>query len=219
MPGQLGSVNDISACKADLFVQALRNDPLYTKTTFKLWDVNGSQFDEMGLWLSVDGGYLRIPELIVGDPLSLDHHMNYFNHFMESKRKHIECGFGILKQRFRILKLPLLMHDYDEIDDMFFTCCILHNMCIDFDGADDGWNLGGVDGEFSDDENHDTYLFDGVELDLYPTVDHCYLSSSVSSNLSIGGDTDSINFCIKRDRLAHNWYYMFRHGMVEFNKK
>ena len=51
--------------------------------------------------------------------------------------------FCILKSRFRILRLPIRIHNYAEIDGMFVTCCILHNMCIDFDGLDDSWNLGG----------------------------------------------------------------------------
>ena len=90
-------------------------------------------------------------------------------------------------------------------------------MCIDFDGADDGWNLGGVDVEFSDDENHDTYMFKGVELELHPKVDYCFFSSPTPSNLSIGGDIDSKKFNARRNRLAHNWYYMYRHNMIDFS--
>ena len=39
--------------------------------------------------------------------------------WVESVRKDVECTFGILKGRFRCLKLPILYHDKKRIDD---TC-------------------------------------------------------------------------------------------------
>jgi hypothetical protein len=38
--------------------------------------------------------------------------------------------FGILKGRFRILKIPLLLQSKEEIDNVFWTCCILHNRIL-----------------------------------------------------------------------------------------
>ncbi|CAB1100705.1 unnamed protein product [Ectocarpus sp. CCAP 1310/34] len=48
------------------------------------------------------------------------------------------CGvlLGILKGRFRILKLRMPYHKREYIDNIFFTCCILHNMLHTFDGLD-----------------------------------------------------------------------------------
>jgi len=51
-------------------------------------------------------------------------------------RKDVECFFGILKGRFRILKLRMAYHKREYIDNIFFTCCILHNMLHTFDGMD-----------------------------------------------------------------------------------
>ena len=219
MSGLLGSVNDVAACKADPFVHALRNNPLYTDQKVLLYDVNGNTYDEQGLWVSVDGGYLKTPELLVGDPNILDLPMNHWTSYMESERKHVECAFGILKHRFRILKLPIVIHDVDDIDNMFFTCCILHNMCLDFDGADDGWNLGEDDGMFSDDPTHDTYLYGGMRFDLYPHVDCSTVSSLYGSNVAIGTDFDSENFQMKRERIAQHFYYRYRHhGLLRRNK-
>ncbi|CAN0408744.1 unnamed protein product, partial [Discosporangium mesarthrocarpum] len=58
---------------------------------------------------------------------------------LESVRKDVECFCGILKGRFRILKLPLGFRDEDRIDNMFNTCCILHNMLHVCDGLHDAY--------------------------------------------------------------------------------
>lgn len=48
---------------------------------------------------------------------------------MESVCKQdVECLFGILRGRFRILKRDMQCRTRDQMDNMFFTCCILHNM-------------------------------------------------------------------------------------------
>ena len=54
-------------------------------------------------------------------------------------RKDVECTFGILKGRFRALKLPIYFQTAEAIDNMFFTCCILHNMILAHDGLDRRW--------------------------------------------------------------------------------
>lgn len=56
---------------------------------------------------------------------------------LESIRKDVECFFGILKGRFRILKLGILFQDKVDIDNMIFTCCTLHNMLHAFDGLNE----------------------------------------------------------------------------------
>ena len=64
--------------------------------------------------------------------------------------------FGILKERFRCLKLPIYLHDNNVIDNMFFTCCILHNMLSTEDGYDrrweDGVNWAGQAGNYEEGE-------------------------------------------------------------------
>ncbi len=74
---------------------------------------------------------------------------------MESVRKDVECAFGVLKGRFRCLKLPIQLHSKDVIDDMFYTCVGLHNMLHMFDGRD-RWEMGmdweGADGNHQDEK-------------------------------------------------------------------
>lgn len=58
---------------------------------------------------------------------------------MESVRKDVECTFGSLKARFRILRNPIEYHDQSCIDNVFFTCCIIHNILLTIDGLDSRW--------------------------------------------------------------------------------
>lgn len=73
-----------------------------------------------------------------------------YREHVESVRKDIECFFGVLKGRFRILKLPLLYRGIHKLDSIFQTCCALHNMLHSYDGLsllekDCDW--GGKDGD------------------------------------------------------------------------
>ena len=62
-------------------------------------------------------------------------------------RKDVECTFGILKGRWRILKVPMPFHTKREVDNVFFTCCALHNMLLEHDGKLDQWVTTIVDHE------------------------------------------------------------------------
>jgi hypothetical protein len=63
----------------------------------------------------------------------------FWSKHLESIRKDVECAFGILKGRFRCLKLGLLFHNQDDINYLFKTCISLHNMILEFDGRDRRW--------------------------------------------------------------------------------
>ena len=53
---------------------------------------------------------------------------------MTDIRKDIECVFGILKKRFRILRLPFEISKEDT-GVHFRVCCVLHNMLLQRDGS------------------------------------------------------------------------------------
>ena len=54
-------------------------------------------------------------------------------------RKDVECTFGILKQRWIILKSGIRIHSVDIADEIFKTCCALHNFLLDANGLDIPW--------------------------------------------------------------------------------
>ena len=65
-----------------------------------------------------------------------------FSQWLESLRKDVECTFGILKRRWRILKSGIRSHGLLNYDRTWQTCCALHNMLLDVDGLDGEWDDG-----------------------------------------------------------------------------
>ena len=91
-----------------------------------------------GAWLLVDNGYLdwscTVPPIKTSDSLSEIR----FSQWLESLRKDVECTFGIMKGRFRLLKAGVRLHGIEAVDNVWKTCCALHNLLLDYDGFDDG---------------------------------------------------------------------------------
>ena len=57
-------------------------------------------------------------------------------------RKDVECTFGILKGRFRLLKAGVRLDGINAVDNVWFTCCALHNWLLDIDGLTGEWKDG-----------------------------------------------------------------------------
>ena len=62
----------------------------------------------------------------------------YFNYSDQD----VECTFGILKGRWRILKTGIRVHNTEASDNIWLTCCALHNMLLDVDGLSNAWKSG-----------------------------------------------------------------------------
>jgi len=55
---------------------------------------------------------------------------------------HLHCSaFGILKGRFKILKVANQFQSLEKVDNLFRACCLLHNWLLDFDGRS-AWSEG-----------------------------------------------------------------------------
>ena len=80
-----------------------------------------------------------------------------WSEWMESMRKDVECTFGIMKGRFRVLKAGIRCHGLYVANSIWLTCCALHNMLLEVDGLDGSWD--GADGLFDFDEDADNIPF------------------------------------------------------------
>ena len=78
-------------------------------------------------------------------------------------RKDVECTFGIMKGRFRILKTGIPLHGIEATDKIWHTCCALHNFLLEEDGLDVDWDasqyLFGAGGH----DEHDVCHFLGID--------------------------------------------------------
>ena len=44
-----------------------------------------------------------------------------------------------MKSRFRILRSPVTFHTKEDLQNIMFCCCILHNVVLSADGIDTAW--------------------------------------------------------------------------------
>ena len=99
-----------------------------------------------GAWLIVDDCYLDWSVTIPPMRQTMFYKETRWSEWMESMRKDVECTFGILKGRWGILKAGISCHGVDITDEIWMTCCALHNMLLDKDGLSEEWE--GELGEF-----------------------------------------------------------------------
>lgn len=135
--GLPGRWNDKTVVRFDDFVTRLHSGDLLNDLEYT---VAGQTI--RGAWLIVDNGYLSWPETIPPFKLTNTRADMAWSKWVEAMRKDVECTFGILKGRWRILKTPIRIHSHVTIDNIWFTCCAFHNMLLEVDGLRDGWEAG-----------------------------------------------------------------------------
>ena len=132
MPGAYGTINDKTIVKNDDAVEKVRSEELFTEYQYQVHRRDGSSVFTKGAYLIVDGGYLRWKCLQCGLKTSSDDDYVLWRRKMESVRKDIECYFGRLKQRFKVLRIPNQLTSKNQIDNMMFTIVAIQNMMLDY---------------------------------------------------------------------------------------
>ena len=166
--GYAGGNNDKKISRLDEFIQAML-EGMYSDLEYFLYDEDGTPILCEGGYLICDGGFLKCS--IFMDPMH-DRFCYYevlYSEWEESIRKDVERVNGILKGRFRILKMPILYGNPKVIDAIFMTCCILHNMLLTYDDIHKGGSLERCERFWEDmvPENEDPVINeDAVNLEL-----------------------------------------------------
>jgi hypothetical protein len=84
------------------------------------------------MYLICDNGYLRWPTTICPfKRVDSATAQEYFTTNLESVRKDVECTFGILKKRWRILNSGFFYRDVKICESIFVICCWLDNFLLD----------------------------------------------------------------------------------------
>jgi hypothetical protein len=120
-------------CNEDPFLNEVEGGK-YRSTAFHTIDENGELQRSVGAYFIVDAGMTKRACYVdpMKERLSADEII--FSEWLESIRKDVECAFGILKMRFRILLNRVEYHDPSFVDLIFRCCAILHNMLVHWDG-------------------------------------------------------------------------------------
>jgi hypothetical protein len=107
---------------------------------------------EPGFYFISDGGYPKVKYLICPFkwPEVRTDRQKWSSH-LETIIKDIERNFGSIKQRCVCLVNPITLQESHCLEQMFNGCCILHNIIIDYNGADN-WRKRVVGGLLLPDE-------------------------------------------------------------------
>ena len=130
-----GTRNDKTLARLDLFFTRMRMGALKTgdghevsKVSFELLTSDGEGCTDQGPYIITDNGYHHWPMLQFAPKYCSDKRWLRWAKRLESIRKDSECTYGILKQRFRELRLPSEFKKAITVEHVFKTCCQLHNM-------------------------------------------------------------------------------------------
>ena len=119
------SWNDKTLQTFDKVMGGIRSGNLLADVTFTLYDQNEAgeiiKVQYKGAWQLVDNGYLPWSTAIppMKWPITVDD--DRLSRWAESMRKDVECAFGILKRRFRILSVPIPLQSIDAVDQIWKT--------------------------------------------------------------------------------------------------
>lgn len=136
-----GTRNDKTLVKYTMPVVAMRRDSLmvgsskFSSFRYSL-RTNSGDISCSGPYLVTDGGYHKWRVLQCPAKFSSNRALLRWSKRVESVRKDVECTFGILKCRFRILRIPMEFKHAISIENTFKTCCMLHNRLLHHDGLD-----------------------------------------------------------------------------------
>ena len=72
-----------------------------------------------GVWIMVDNGYIRWPTTMPPHKICSKYSEIRWAQWLESMRKDVECTFGIMKGRFRILKTGIRVHGVEVVDKIW----------------------------------------------------------------------------------------------------
>ena len=122
-----GSLNDINIWEQSPLL-AMFTDGTFARDIDFEFEIDDTTFNK--LWVLVDGIYPELARFVktISVPLSKAH--KRFAKWQESTRKSVERGFGVLQRKFMILVRKQEFWFLNDINDVVFTCIILHNMMV-----------------------------------------------------------------------------------------
>ena len=221
--GHPGRWNDKSVVMYDYLSCGLRDGTLYNNIEFELLErcnsgVRARKYK--GGWIIVDNGYLPWSTMVPPFKSYVSWPEFRFSKWLESMRKDVECTFGILKGRFRILKTGIPLHGIEVCDKVWYTCCALHNYLLEEDNLDNRWDVNRymqLDGNHND-EDIMNVNDEQRQYDLINNMDNNHEGSTTQSETEntkddhVAGSDDAASECLKVNKMR---FADFRNKLVE----
>lgn len=138
--GFYGSVSDKSIVKFDGAMMAMKNG-MYDENKYNVYDDEGRTITVNGAYNLCDNGYHKWSTMMEPSKRPADQDDYNWTEMLESLRKDVEKLFGELKQEFAILKYGSRFNSLQLMDNIFLTCCAIHNQRKVIAGLDEMWNL------------------------------------------------------------------------------
>ena len=141
--GHPSTWNDKTIVLYDHLVSGVKDGSKFQDFEFKLLEKNSngeiSEGTYQGVWFMVDNRYLDWSCIVPPVKDAVTRKTIRFSEWLESMRKDVECTFGILKQRFSILRYGVRLSSIKQVDQVWLTCCALHNKLLFLDNGNENW--------------------------------------------------------------------------------
>jgi hypothetical protein len=125
------------------FVHGIYEGKMLDDNKFTLFELDEKgdviKVQYQGAWFLVDNGYLNWPTTVPKLNCTFHYKEIRFSQWLELVRKDVKCTFGIMKGRFQILKAAIRIHGVKATDEVWLTCCALHNYLLEVDCLDKDW--------------------------------------------------------------------------------
>jgi hypothetical protein len=123
-----GSANDRSVLKRSAFGQTYQElIPARIFIDLSRWMIS------VDMHFVADAGYTQTTRMLTPYPITADmtRDESNYNYLHSKSRIVVECALGIIKERFRILKKPLLHQTATRQSMVVKACFVLHNVLIE----------------------------------------------------------------------------------------
>jgi len=206
-----GRFNDKTKVLYDEYVCKLR-DGYYEGFAYSTLGSKGERTRRTTPYLLCDNGYHRWLQLMCPFKTSSKVKLAVWSKLLESKRKDAERVFGVLKKRFRILKVPLLFQDTTFIEHIFMTCVVVHNMLLSHDKQfEEGQFRKGVSEQLPQ-QRRRTVLVNNVRRFLSAQDDYSYMQQGGVQGITQVDES----FSGMRKLLAEHTYYLYVNNQLIF---
>jgi len=130
-----GATNDSKIARQDDVIRGLCSNPEYRDFRYCVFTREGEKVEKTGAYLKADGGFGYDRRLLSTFRIVIDESDNegFFNDVLESRRSMVECFFGRLKARFKLVKNGFYQQSLRKIHLIVRTAIALMNILTRYD--------------------------------------------------------------------------------------